>query len=251
MAMKLLPCHSSLQNRPGTFGLFDTLHRWVGHYEVGKAPYARLVSLLWKGRAVSGGFGIGNARHRAFEQRRDIEVGLAAIECAPVLEPLARMIANGNGGVHDDQAGEPLRNVRDQRQTENAAPILADEGYVAQVEPLDERQQHVAMEMEGVRRIVDRLVAAPETQQIGGNDPAPCARENRGHLAIEITPARLSVQAQERIARFRSICHARLIDIVNAQTFVARQRVDILRFEVVSGKVRETLVRGAQGLGHR
>src|SRR5207253_6101847 len=76
------------------------------------------------------------------------------------------------------------------------------------------------------------LVRFAEAEEVGGEDPVAAARERRDHLAVQERPARLAVEAEDRLA-------ASLVQVMHAGA-ADRQ---VVRREGVPGEVAEALVR--------
>src|SRR6185295_16723042 len=105
------------------------------------------------------------------EQLADREVGILLRIRAPGDEARRkRDVAGGERGVHEQQALEALRHFHRQRQAEQAAPVLDDQGDVLQIPALDELEQKTAVEVERIERLVVRLVGAAEADEIRRDD---------------------------------------------------------------------------------
>ena len=100
------------------------------------------------------------------------------------------------------------------------------------------------MELEAVDRVLDRLVGAAKSEQIGRHDPVPGAGKHRDHAAIEVRPRRLAMQAQEGVFRARRA----FVEPMHAQAGKTRQRFGKMRPERKSRKIRESILRRSQGV---
>ena len=90
-------------------------------------------------------------------------------------------VAGRQAGVADHDPGEAVGIGGDDAQADQAAPVLAEEGDVAQVEVLDERASH-PLDVAGVRVVghLGRLVAATEADEVGGDDAVTGGDEHAG-----------------------------------------------------------------------
>ena len=113
---------------------------------------------------------------------------------------------------------------------------------------LDEAQQHPAVEAKRVDRVVLRLVGPSEAQEVRRDHPVTRRREHGNHLAIEVAPRRLAVQAQQcaatRPGRY-------LVEVMDAQPFVPGHAVEIVRGVIETGESGESLVRSPERLETR
>ena len=117
----------------------------------------------------------------------------------------------------------------------------------AQIEPVDEGEDRAAVEVEGVDRLVHRLVRAPEAVEVGRHRAMTGGGEDRDHLAVEVAPGGLAVQAEEDLGGVgRS-----LVEVVQPRALEAVEILEIVGLEVVARQVGEAFVRGAQRFGHR
>ena len=107
---------------------------------------------------------------------------------------------------------------------------MDDERDLAQVEHVDETAQRIGVEVEGIVVHLGQLVRAPEADEVRGHD-AVVGGQQWDHLAIEIRPRRLAVQAQHRLPRpFIHVMNTHSIDL------------DVVRFEGEAGQVGEAFV---------
>ena len=111
------------------------------------------------------------------------------------------MIAGGQAGVGRDDAREPLRVLGRQPQPDQPAPVLADEGDLAQVEDVEHQGPH-PLDVAGVAVVLDagRLVRAAEADQVGRDRPQPGVGQDGQQRAVEERPGRLAVQQQHHLA---------------------------------------------------
>lgn len=201
---------------------------------IGEGPHRRLEARIRKRGGIGGGLRLGQDRRGALHERGDIEIGLRPVERAPRLESRSRRrFCGGERGIHHDQAAEAVGHRHRQCQADQPAPILTDQRDVRQVQCLYQVEQRVAVKVETVRGLVHRLVRTAEADQVGCDYPAGRG-EYRDHLAIEVGPRRLAVQAQEHGASPRPF-----IDEMHPQSCDAGQ---IMRIERIAGQIGETVV---------
>jgi hypothetical protein len=182
-------------------------------------------------------------RAAALHQPADIHVGVAVGIVAPGQETLAQaLVAGAESGVHDQQAAEPAGCSHRQGEADQSAPVLDHEHDVAQIQRLDQLQQGVAVEVERIRRLVDRLVGAAKPQEIRRNHPAG-GGEGGDHAPVEVAPGRLAVQAEPDLAGTA----AAGLDVVQAQAVGAREIARLVR---PAGQAGEALLRRAPRRGH-
>ena len=167
----------------------------------------------WRGRRP-GSWGRGTAprRRRAPPRKRGLAAGCDQprhvqrrrgshhfAEPQPDLGHL--LVAGGQPGVGRDHAGEPVRVLGDQPQPDQAAPVLPDQGYPAQVQRVEgERPDPLHVPRVAVVADLGRLVRPAEPDQVGGDRAQPGGGEHRHHVPVEERPARLAVQQQHRLA---------------------------------------------------
>ena len=162
----------------------------------------------------------------------------AAHEVAEAEPLLGRRPAAADTGVHDHEPRNAVRVLDGEAEPDRPAPVLDDDGEVAQVELLDEPDDRADLEVVGVVLEPERLVGAAEAEVVG-RDRA-CGRAELGDdLAVEVRPGRLAVQEEDRRARA-------FVEVVHAQAVL----LDVVRLEVVAGEAVEALVGGSVRL-HR
>src|SRR5205085_3519287 len=131
---------------------------------------------------------------------------------------------------------EPVdRHLHRQRQAEDAAPVLHDEGDVPQLEARDEVEQEPPMEIERVEPFILRLVRAPEADKVGRDDAPASGDEARKHLPVEIAPGRLAMQAEKRASA------APLVEVMHA----VAAPLNVMRRVAKTGQIGEALIGGA------
>ena len=230
---------------PGPFGAPE-LARPARHrrtVRVGKLGHHRRegaqrspVSGIGKRRHVGGAFALAHVRVAARKQAGHVELGVFRAHRAPGQEAGAqRLLAGRQHGVHGQQACITRRGLHRQGQPEQAAPVLHHQHDVVQVEPLHQFQQHVAMPGEAVGRVLLGFVALAETDQVGRHDTVPGCQEYRDHLAVEVTPGRIAVQAQPRQRRISRA----FVEVMHAQAAERRQVAQVMRLPRVTGQVGE------------
>ena len=122
------------------------------------------------------------------------------------------------------------------------APVLHHERDAREVQPLDERDQRVAVAREGIEAFVRRLVGAAEPEEVGRDDARAARQKRRQHAPVEIAPRRLAVQAQERaLAR-------PLVDVREPQPGEAGEVLDVARRAGKTGQRGEALLGRAEDL---
>ena len=85
---------------------------------------------------------------------------------------LGRRPAAADAGVHDHEPADPVGMLDREAKTDRAAPVLDDDGRVAQVELLDEPDDRRRVEVVGVVLDQERLVRAPEAEVVGRDRPS-------------------------------------------------------------------------------
>src|SRR5262249_40707196 len=144
--------------------------------------------------------GGGKVRSAALDQAADFHVRMRVGKSTPGEEAFAEgLVAGRQKRVHDDQPLEAAAHVHRQRETDEATPILTDEGDPFEVKRLDKGDKAIAMELERIGRVVCGLVGAAESEEVGRHCTAAAGDENRDHFAIEIDPAWLAVKAKEDV----------------------------------------------------
>ncbi len=217
------------------------------HHKLREAADAALVALVGEGRVIGRHLRIRQNRRCALHQVADVQIRLRAGVGAPHGEAFRRLLAGGKPGVHDDKARIALRRRQRQGEAEEPAPVLHDETDVPEIKPLDKGEKGVPVEMIGVNIIVDRLVRPAEAEHVDRDGAMPGAGEDGDHLAEEVGPGGLAMDAKERDLRVRRP----LVRIMHAKSLIALEPLDITRRKGPAGKLRETIVRGPQGFdGH-
>ena len=145
------------------------------------------------------------------------------------------MVAVRQPGVGRDRPREPVRVFGEQAQTDEATPVLTEQGHVLQVQHAEQRAAH-PLDVPGVRVVTDLtwLVRTPETDEVGSDDTAARACEHPDHLAVEERPRRLAVQADDHGPVRRTVGHVGHPQRARA---VAALDLDVARFEVEVGQV--------------
>ena len=157
-----------------------------------------------------------------------ISVPSASDPVAEAQPLLRRRPAAADPGVHDHEARDPVGLLDREAEPDRAAPVLDDDGGVAQVELLDEPRDRPGVEVVGVVVEPERLVGAAEAEVVG-RDRAGGRRQLRDDLAVEVRPGRLAVQQQHRRARA-------LVEVVQPEAVL----LDVVRLEVVAGETART-----------
>ena len=129
-----------------------------------------------------------------------------------------------------------------QREADQSAPVLHDQRDVPEIERLDQAEQRLAVEIEGIGRFVGRLVGAAEARKVGRHHAIAGAGEDRDHAAIEVAPGRLAMQAEPGpVGLARSF-----VDVMQAKPV---RTLEVARRVGPVGQGGEILVRCAQGVG--
>ena len=189
--------------------------------------------------------GESSACGRALEDPAGRELGHALRELAPGQEGIARRgVAGRQEGVRGDDACEALGRLAGDAQAEQAAPVLADQRDAAQIERLDRGAQPLDVTLIRVVAALARLVGAAEADEIRRDDAVSRRGEERNHLAIQIRPRRLAVQAEHRIGARWALRRRS----GRAGAAVTGGDLDVVRGERVAGQVGEALIGGAEDL---
>ena len=154
-------------------------------------------------------------------------------------------IAGGQAAVGHDDAGEAVGVLGRHPEPHQAAPVLADEGDVVQVELVEEGRAH-PLDVAGVGVVgpLGRLVGAAEAHQVGRDAPQPGVDEHGDHVAVQEAPGRLPVHEQHHLAV--GWPHVEVVDAEPAAGAVVH--LHVVGGEVEVGQVDEAVVGGAEGL---
>ena len=134
--------------------------------------------------------------------------------------------------------------LTDEAQADEAAPVLADQGDVAEVEPVEQELAH-PLDVAGERVVAafGGLVGAAEADQVRGHDLQPGAGQDRDHLAVEVRPGRLAVHEQHH--RGGGVSLAQVVHPEGAAVAIGDLRV--VGLEVEAGQAGEACIGGAEG----
>src|SRR3546814_15371745 len=103
---------------------------------------------------------------------------------------VGRTLAGRHAPVADDDPGEALRLGGHQAKADEAAPVLPEEGDVAQVELAEEHVAHpVDLALVGVVALLRRLVRPPEAPQVRNDAAVPGGEEGRHDLSVQVRPS--------------------------------------------------------------
>ena len=108
-----------------------------------------------------------------------------------------------------------------------------------EVEAPEQRGRVFDVAVVAVPAAVGGLVGAPEAGVVGADHPVPRRDQRRQHLAVEVGPGRLAVEADDRAP-------LALVDVVQAQPV----HLGVVGLEVVARQALEALVGGAEDV-HR
>ena len=204
----------------------------LGRDELGEREHAGLRLRGREGRVVRVDHLVRELRHRRdADELTRYEIGSDAPDELAEAQPLVRRRATrADAGVQDHQARDAIGALDGEPQPDRAAPVLDDDGRLAQVELVGEALDRRVVEV--VRVVLDpgRLVRATEAEVVG-RDRARGAGDRRDHLAIEECPRRLAVEHEHRIARA-------LVHVVHPQAVL----LDVPRLERVVREPVEPLV---------
>src|SRR5262249_20513593 len=153
-----------------------------------------------------------------------------------------RSVPGGQEGVGGDDAREAFRVLGRQPEADEAAPVLRDQRHLPQVESEENTAHPVDVALVGVVLAANRLVGTPEADQVRCHDPVSGRHQDGDHLAVEVRPGRLAVQAEDGVRARRS-----LVDVVDPEPV----DVEVVRAERVAWKTHEAIVGGAEALEHR
>ena len=136
----------------------------------------------------------------------DIHVGRSIRVVSPIQESLGRWgDGRAESGVHDDEAFEAPGFLVGKGQTQEAAPVLDDEGDVREVEGGDEVEEGEAVVGECVPGFGGGFVGAAEADEVRADDAAGggggwvggVGEEAGDHVPVEVGPGGLAVEAEE------------------------------------------------------
>ena len=122
--------------------------------------------------------------------------------------------------VHDHEPADPVGALDREPEADRPAPILDDDGRVAEVELVGEPLDRADVEVVAVVLEPERLVGAAEAEVVGRDRPRR-RRQLRDDRAVEVRPRRLAVQEQDGGAvALVEVVHAEpvLVEVVRART---------------------------------
>ena len=126
------------------------------------------------------------------------EVGADAADELAEAQPLLRGRAAGaDPGVQDHEPRDAIRPLDGEPEPDRPAPVLDDDGRLAQVELVGEALDRCVVEVVGVVLDPRRLVRAAEAEVVGRDD-AGGVGDRRDQLAVEERPRRLAVEQEHR-----------------------------------------------------
>jgi hypothetical protein len=177
-------------------------------------------------------------RREGLPAREGVGVGRATAR----RQHAVRMRGVRQRAVRDHDAAEARRLLRDQRQPDQAAPVLSEEHGSRDVELLEPRAHPRDVTHVAVVSLLGGLVAPAEPDEVR-RQHAMSARDEAGdHLPVEIRPGRLAVQQQDRARAARA-----LVDVVHAQgPALAVGEQGVVRGERVAGQVGEAALGRSQ-----
>ena len=148
--------------------------------------------------------------------------GVALGEVAPGHEALAHP-AREQPGVEDHEPGHALRVLHRPAQADRPAPVLHHHGRALQSELREQAGDELDVAVVGVPAAVGGLVGAAEAGVVRARSRACPGHQRRQHLAVEVGPGGLAVEAHHRLA-------LALVDVVQAQAVELR----VVGLEVVA-----------------
>src|SRR5664280_2775651 len=152
-------------------------------------------------------------------------------------------IAGGEVGVGRYDPGEPVRVLGNQPQPDEAAPVLADQGHLGQLEVVEEEAPHpLHVAGEGVLGARCRFVRAAEAHEVGCDDPQTASGERRDHVTVEVAPRRLAVEQEHDRAVSRAFVE--VVDPPGAAVLIVNDCVVGLEGE--AGQRLEAVVGGSE-----
>ena len=105
-------------------------------------------------------------------------------------------VSGREAGVGGHDAREPVGVLGHQPQPEQPAPVLSDEGDVAQVEVVHDQPRAHSTWRAKVWSPCERLVRPPEPDHVGRHAPDAGLGEDPDHVPVQERPRRLAVQQQ-------------------------------------------------------
>ena len=212
-------------------------------HALGESAGRGAVTGIGERRVVCGAFGVAHLRVATPEQAANIKVRFFGAHLTPGHKTRAEwLLSRGQQRVHGQQADVTLRAVHGQGQPQDAAPVLPHQHAVVQVKALHQLQQYLAVPFKLVKRVFFGLVAFAKADQVGGHNPVARRQKHRQHVAIQIAPGRVAVQAQPGDG---SVLWA-FVQVVQAQAIERGQVAQIVRLPRVARQIGKARVRGAQ-----
>ena len=98
------------------------------------------------------------------------------------------------------------------------------------------------MPRETVEAVFFGLIAAAKADHVGGDHSGSASGEDRDHLAIQIAPRGVAVEA--KVCRLRAFVS--LVEIVHAQAIQGGQITDVVWREIVAGQIIKAMLWRAQ-----
>jgi hypothetical protein len=176
------------------------------------------------------------ARGGPLDHEAHRQVGVALGEVAPGHEALAHA-AGEESGVEDHEPLHAVGVLDRPAQADRPAPVLHHHRRVAHVDRVVSARDQLDVAVVAVPAPVGGLVGASEARVVDAQHPPTRLRERRDHLAVEVGPGRLAVEAHHRLA----FPH---IEGVETQPV----RLHPARLVAPTGEVDEALVGGAEDL---
>ena len=129
-------------------------------------------------------FGRHPSRTGSFDEHRHRQVLGALDEISECVPCLAHLLATGEqSGVHDHEPRDPVRVLDREAKADRSAPVVHDDGRVAQVEAGQQPLHRLDVAVVGVPRHVGRLVRPAEPRQVGNDAAEAGIPHRREHLA--------------------------------------------------------------------
>ena len=172
------------------------------------------------------------------DDEADRKVRVLLRKPAPGQEALAHA-AGEQPGVHDHETIDPVLVLHRPAQPDRAAPVLDDDRGAGEVEAVEDAGDLLDVAVVAVPVEIGRLVGAPEAGEVRTDHPVAARHERRQHLAVQVRPRRLAVEADDGATRT-------LVEVVHPEAV----HLGVVGLEVVARQVLEALVWGAEEVGH-
>lgn len=116
--------HGLLRIREKNGLLTNTLHSLFNHYQIGKLPHSGLICRIRKRSIVRLDLGGRKMLSTTSNHLPDREIGIVVDVGFPIDKTFGRSNADSEGGIHDNEAREEIREHYGEREAQDAAPVL-------------------------------------------------------------------------------------------------------------------------------